>query len=382
MERPLYQDRPVSDFNRVHRTSRHQAAAGGRKEGVDPRDKMALAGILRSVIMILVLLILFFLVWKGVTIYEERVMLENQLAIESSPGLVNAAAGVDAMQFSLEGRIEAWWEIERTISAVEELLIRNNYDQAIVRCQDILRITPYNITALEYLGELYLEKGMPAEAIDAYSRLLSVDPSREDVQQDLMKALDAGRDDEAIILAARWYQDRNTYDESVQRYLANAYFRLERYAEAAEAYARVVKDSPRDVQVLENQAVSYMALNQYDQALAVLEQQVGISLRDPECHQRIANCYAQLGMAEETVQILGKSAHLFGPDTVLLWIKDPLMDPIRMDRTFKAFADRVGGEEYRKYLERVAQTLEGDPEEYIAPQIGLSDDEETVPERQ
>lgn len=376
----MYQERRETDMNRVRKTARHQAVTGHRKEAVDPREKQALVAILRATITIILLIIAFFMLRWGISIYEEKVWMEHQPVYEESPVMKEVAliedldVGSGNAQEVFSDRIEMWMKTEQLVRSVGDLLLRNNIDLAVDRCQEALKLDPYHIGALEHLGHLYYERQMFAEAVNTYIRLLNVDPSRTDFQLALLKALDAYGDPEATIAVALWYQDHHIYNEEVQRYMANAYFMQEEYADAAKAYERALKDSPRDIEVLESLAVSYMRLEQYDKALAALEKQVMISFRDPTCHKRIAICNAQLGKAEDAVQIFGKSAHLFGADTVAMWIQDPMLDPIRMERSFQMFADSVVTEEYRRYLEKMAQSMES-ADEGIVPQLELPDTE-------
>ncbi len=379
-ERPLYEDRPTTAMNRVRKTARHQAVHGRRKEGVDPREKMALIAILRATIMIILLVIAFFMLKKGISIYEEKVWMDNQAVPETAAVMrnVDLIEGFDVTDQSKESfarRIDVWMETERLIRSVDDLLLRNNVDEAIQRCNEALNLDPAHAGTLKRLGSLYFQKEMYVESVNTYIRLLSIDPSRKEYQLALLKSLDAFGDPDATIFVAQWYQRQNMYNEDVQRYMANAFYQQEKYSEAAEAYERVLKDSPKNVEALENQSVSYMRLEQYDKALASLDKLVAVNFRDPTCYKRIAICNAQLGNGLETVQTLGKSAHLFGQNTVMMWIQDPRMDPIRMDRTFQAFTDRVGGEEFRRYLEKMAQTMESQPEKRIVPQLGLPDSE-------
>ncbi len=148
-------------------------------------------------------------------------------------------------------------------------------------------------------------------------------------------------------------------------------FTNQKYVEAVKAYDRVLKDNPEDVKTLEQQAKAYMYLEEYEQALKTLDKLREKNYRDSNYYRSIAVCHAQLGQGMETVQTLGKAAHLFGQNTVIGWIQDPRLDPIREDRTFQAFADRVGGEEFQKWLEKVAKTMGGEERGDIAPQLSL-----------
>ncbi len=380
-EQPLYQEQRETDAGRVRKTARHQAVAGRREETVDPREKMALIAILRAVITILALLIAFFMLWKGIKIYEESVWMEKQGVPEVAPVMQDVLLtddldiNADDPAISFESRVETWKETERLVRSVGDLLLRDNINQAIKRCNQALKLDPAHIGALKYLGQLYFEQEMYLEAVNTYIRLVSVDPSRGEFQLALMKALDAYNDPEATVHVAKWYQEQHAYDADVQRYIANAYYRIENYTEAVAALERVLKDTPRDVEMLEKLAVSYMHLEDYENALSALERQVAISYRDPLCYRRMAICNAQLGNTAQVVQIFGKSAHLFGADTVGMWIQDPLMDPIRLDHEFKLFADSVMTEEYRKYLEQMARSMEQKSDERILPQLEMSETE-------
>ncbi len=382
VERPLYEDRINSDSSRVRKTARHQAASGRRKEAVDIREKMALIAILRAGIILVLLVIMFFLLQKGISIYEENVRLETQSAPMPSPVMqeVAVADDIDLSEQSsgtvaFSGRVESWKETQRLVRSASDLLLRDNIDQAIERCQEALRLDPFHLGALELLGGLYMGKGMFVEAVNTYIRLLSMEPDREEFQLALLKALDAYGDPEASIEVAHWYQDENTYNEEVQRCLANAYFLQESFNEAAEAYDRVLKDSPKDLEALEHQAVAYMRMNEFEKALVPLSKLVSIKFRDPICYKRIAICYAQLERGQECVQVLGKSAHLFGPDTIVMWVQDPQMDPIRRNRAFQSLVDRVGDEEFRKYLEQMADSMKQKSTEEVLPQLELPETE-------
>jgi len=114
-----------------------------------------------------------------------------------------------------------------------------------------------------------------------------------------------------------------------------------------------------------------MILKEYGKALEVLERLREFNYREQRYYRKIVVCNAQMGRSLETVQTLGKAAHLFGQNVVIGWIQDPMLDPVREDRTFQAFADRVGGEEFRKWLEKVAKAMDGNEEEDIAPQLNL-----------
>ncbi|QBG46176.1 tetratricopeptide repeat protein [Verrucomicrobia bacterium S94] len=376
-EQPLYQERHETSMRHVRKTGRHQAVQGHRKENIDPREKMALLAILKAMILLVLLIIFFFVLWKGTGIYEESLLLKHQEQHETSPVMEEMTlaenVGIENQdsrkQFA--ERVEMWKEASRLVRSADPLVQRNNYDLAIERCQQALKINPVHMGALEHLGELYFEKGMYIEAANSYIRLLSMDPSRSELKVRLIRVLDARGDADAVVFLARWFLEENEYDEEVGRSLANALFMNEQFEDAIAAYERVLNSTPSDTASLEKTTDAYMYLERYEEALETLELLRVQNYRNQAYYQKMAVCHAQLGHAYETVQTLGKAAHLFGQSVVIGWVQDPRLDPVREDRQFQVFADRVGGEEFRKWLEKVARSMEADKNPTVAPQLSL-----------
>ncbi len=340
---------------------------------MDVREKRALMAILKSIIIIFLLGIAFFMLWKGISLYEESIWLDHAKEDEGSPVLQEVVLVED---FDIQNqdtrekfadRVELWREADRLVRSADALLLRSIYDQAIERCQDALRLDPAHMGALERLGRLYFEKENHVEAVNAYIRLLSVDPSRPDIQKKLIQSLDAFGDAEAVMYMAEWHLEQNMYDAEIQLYLANARYTREEFAEAAEAYGRVLRDTPRNVRALERQAASYMHLGQYDKALVPLGVLRGNNYRRQEYYKQIAICNAQLLQGKESLQALGRAAQLFEKQLIVGWLRDPKFDPIRTDRAFQAFIDRIAGEETRLWLEKVASDQAKKPD--IAPEL-------------
>jgi len=360
VEQPLYEDRRSSMSQQGQRTSRHRARTGRRAEKMDPREKLALTAILKSMIMILLLVIAFFLLWKGIGLYEESIWLDHAKEGEMSPVLQEVALVAD---FDIQDqdakekfaeRVELWRKADRLVSSADALLQRNIYDLAIEHCQDALRLDPSHMGALDRLGRLYFEQGNHVEAVNAYIRLLSVDPSRSEIQKKLIRALDAYGDSAAVMYMAEWYREQNTYDPDIEVYLANARYTRKEFAEAAAAYGRVLRDAPLNITALERQATAYMQLEKFEEALVPLETLRENNYRKQDYYRQIAICNAQLLKSKESLLALGRAAQLFESRLVVGWIQDTKFDPIRTDRAFQAFIDRIAGSETRLWLEKLA----------------------------
>jgi tetratricopeptide (TPR) repeat protein len=381
VEQPLSGDRAPSDSQAVRRTKRHQAVSSRGKDKIDPREKMALIAILKLFILLATLMITFFLLWKGINLYEESIWIDTADTQARSPVLeemelveeFDIADRESREQFA--ARIEQWKEAERLVASADLLLQRKIYDQAILQCQEAIRRDPAHMGALERLGRLYYAQGSYVEAVNAYIRLLSVDPARKETQVSLIEALDAYGDDRAVKYMAEWYLEKNPYDAGVQRYLARALFALEEFEASAEAYRRALREAPGDVESLEQQAAAYMQIEQFDLALKPLEKLREMNYRNPPYYRQMAVCHAQLEQPQECVEMLLRATQLFGQQVVLAWLQDPMLDPVREERPFQAFVDRVGGKDFRLGIEEMARRAaeKGAQEEKVEPQLEMPD---------
>ena len=363
-EQPLYVDRHEAD-RRVRKTTRHKQVGGRREQRIDPREKVALMAILRSVIVIVLLLMAFVVLLKGISLYEESIVQKQELAVESvavRPALEEEAALVanfdinnEALRKKFAERLERWKEVDRRIRVAGELYRRDINDEAIKECLTALKEDPVHAGGLELLGNIYAEEKKYDLAANAFARLMSLDPSRKETQRKLLETLDALGDYRAVEYIAEWYLRQNVYDADIERMLANAQYAAGNYEQAAESYSRVLADQPDNDDALERIAASYMKLERYEDALVPLEKLCDVNYHDPVGFKRLAGCQAQLKNGAETARVLGDAIQLFGAKMVLGWIQDPVFDPVRKEHVFQSFVDHSGGEDLRKWLEKLAE---------------------------
>ncbi|MEN7973405.1 MAG: hypothetical protein ABFR47_06185, partial [Verrucomicrobiota bacterium] len=140
-EKPLDADGRGSAANRVRRTARHQAVEGYKVQKIDPRERLALLAILKSAIILVLLSVAFFFLWKGIKLYEESIWLDHVEAPEKSPVLQEITLGEEfdiqdeKLREQFVTRIELWKEADRFVRSADALMQHNNYDQAIEKCQ-------------------------------------------------------------------------------------------------------------------------------------------------------------------------------------------------------------------------------------------------------
>jgi Flp pilus assembly protein TadD len=166
---------------------------------------------------------------------------------------------------------------------------------------------PKDAQAAYYLGVAEQGLGKPAEAIKPYQDALALDPKLTEASVNLSSALlDAGGADHAAAAAKVAKDGLKTAPDSVDLLLnlAIALGVSNNFAEAAEAYAKVVAKSPDDLKLKLEYARVLGKAGEKDKALSELEQ-VGRT-EDPLLLTAAANLRGQLADYKGCVATLDK----------------------------------------------------------------------------
>src|SRR5436305_11388185 len=117
-------------------------------------------------------------------------------------------------------------------------------DEAAALCRKTLKMDRAHAGALHMLGVIHLRKRDPAAALEAFERLLKLQPNSPDVLNNRAMALfDVGRADDALQSFDRALALRPNYREALNNKAGLLYARG-RGGEAAEAYAGVIAIAP------------------------------------------------------------------------------------------------------------------------------------------
>jgi protein O-GlcNAc transferase len=131
-------------------------------------------------------------------------------------------------------------------------------DEAEALCRKTLKADANHIPALHLLGVLNLRKRNPAGAVEAFERLLKLQPNSPDVLNNRAMALyDVGRRDEALASLDAALALRPDYREALNN-RAGLLDAVRRFGEAADTFARLWALSPDQPNVLGNLLKSRM----------------------------------------------------------------------------------------------------------------------------
>lgn len=199
----------------TQRTSRHSAAH--RRESSNRASNGAIFMLLLRAGLIVLLLVGGFVVLKLVlnrmarpseadhTRWEAKA--EKMAAAGSSVATVKPGTGVSAAQ--IEQRLGLWEKAERLLRSAEALDQRGIDEDAAAKLNEVLQIMPENRAALQLLMDIYMRRGLYTEAVPVCIRLLDQAGLQQEIQMNLLQALQSiGQIDAGLLLADKMLEDQ------------------------------------------------------------------------------------------------------------------------------------------------------------------------------
>lgn len=198
----------------------------------------------------------------------DRIYETGHLALTTVPGcpaeLADPAGYVDSVPDQIEEG-----QLEQASNRVEEALLLHE----IVR-PEFGEINESSVPALSRLGEAMLAAGQYACALELYSRANAACPDTNETK---------------AAAAVHWKD------------LGDAALKAREYAVAIAAYDQILEWMPDYWRAYVKIARAHTALDQIDQAVAMLEEAVKVAPGEPGPHKRLANTYLLLERTEEAV---------------------------------------------------------------------------------
>lgn len=357
-------------------TSRHSPAR--RRENSNRAGSWAIAWLLIRAVLIVVLLVLGFFLLKLVldraaepSEKELRQRETNSLLMEK-PAVAGAAVPRElVISTALMGqRLEQWEQTERHLRSAEALTLRGIDEEAIEQLGLALRTTPDNTEAQHLLAELYMKKGLYAEAVPLCIRLLDQDSRQKELQMMLLSALhSSGQTGTGLLLAERILQTQPN-NLTVLSFAAAGQVGLGNKEAALALFERILENAGKNTDALEGCAKIYSEQGDYQKAAPYYLELVRLNPK-PAYYRELARCYAQQDQAGKAVVFMGQAASLFGEAAVSPWLRDTIFDPVRETVEFRSFADRLVGIETRKAIEAINKR-EVEKDAAAAPGGGLA----------
>jgi Flp pilus assembly protein TadD len=151
------------------------------------------------------------------------------------------------------------------------LWVHDRADEALAEFVAVLLIDPLDAAAHAGIGQIHLQKGRNADAVDALQRATALAPADSDMRYALASALERlGRTEEAA----------------------------PHFARVAQAQRQALADRRRELSgaSLKQEAALRTAEGQFDTAIALYEKALAVE-SDPVVYGRLADLYAKVGRA-------------------------------------------------------------------------------------
>jgi tetratricopeptide (TPR) repeat protein len=154
-------------------------------------------------------------------------------------------------------------------------------------CRQALQAEPGYRAAQIYLGKLLVAQGRVDEAVADFENALRLDPSAQDIRENLQATL-AIRDFNQGMACAR----------------------VGRHQEAAACFQRAVERRPDYLAAQSNLGVALQLQGKLAEAVAVLRRAVGLAPNDAEAHRKLAGALEEAGAREEAVACCRRAVEL------------------------------------------------------------------------
>jgi uncharacterized protein HemY len=162
-------------------------------------------------------------------------------------------------------------------------------------------------------AQIYYEKDKSADAIAEYKKAVDMDALPNDAHfQTLYQIAQLQVQDEkyadALVTLDQWQKLSGSDTAEELALKANAYYRTDKYQDAVDTMKKALSmtDKPSDswTQIL---MASYFALNQYDQAAQVVQQQMAKNPNDKKLLNQLATIYIQADKPQQALDLMSKA---------------------------------------------------------------------------
>ncbi|MBC8206479.1 MAG: tetratricopeptide repeat protein [Kiritimatiellales bacterium] len=354
---------PQGHGRQIHRTSQHTPAR--RRDNSNRATNHDMLLLLFRMVLIPALIIGAFFGLKAVLglfdgpTEKDRVQWEtNTELMEKGTDVLTAGATSESTeQLSIDldflrERLSRWEQTERHLRGAEALPRLGIYEDAIVRLEKALRLSPNNQKAQQMLLEIYMKTGNYAGAIPLCVRMLDQDSTRWDIKVDLLKALQGVEETAMCVFLSDQMLLQQPGDAGVLEISAYAHAAEGDTENALRMYEQVLANDPKHLLALEGSGVIYQWQKKWLKAVPYYLELLELDPK-PEHYLALARGYAQQAEAGKTVIFLGQAANLYGAETVSPWLALPEFDPVRETADFRSFVDRMVGTGTRNAIEEI-----------------------------
>ena len=228
-----------------------------------------------------------------------------------------AANNVAGAAYSLEKALSSQPDFMPAVALMASVELREgNTAKAEKTARKIAEQNPKLAVGYSLLGDVALARGQSSQALDNYRRAHQAEPSTETLLK-LFRSLSKQENAKGahLQLADQWLA-AHPKDIAAQSALADSYAATGNFAMARASYENILKNSPNDVEVLNNLANVLLNLKNPD-AVKIAEQALARDPKNPNVIDTLGWALFQFGQTDRSLQLL-RDARLRDPTNALM----------------------------------------------------------------
>lgn len=251
----------------------------------------------------------------------------DETAVEQLPLTIVAS--------NIEHLVGDWSRSRKTLDVVAALVKEDQLGSAARRLEDLLQDRlRFNAVRMQ-LAQIYLQQKRFEEAAQLALEVLATDPDRIPARVLLARSMADARRWQAALEAAKWVLADDPYNTEAHDIAAQAYIGLEQPNWALPHLRKLATLMRDDPGIAARLAETYMMLEEYDQAAAILQDLLQSGKPDASAYYHLAVCLIKSGDKQQAADVLAGAARRFGHSFVAAWLHGTEFLEVRDDPLFQ-----------------------------------------------
>ena len=191
---------------------------------------------------------------------------------------------------------------------------KKDYDNALKDAEEVLKQEPSNTNILVTIGDIYQERGMDRESVEAYEKALKLGIEDGDILYRIAFSYGRlGNFAQTEVYGLKAIQKGTRFLGESWYLVATAYQVDKKYSESAEAFERSISAKPELVASYTNLSQVYQILNRYNDAINVLKKGIELNPNDGNMYISLTWLYSLANRHIEAIGV-GKKAVELAPN--------------------------------------------------------------------
>jgi tetratricopeptide (TPR) repeat protein len=264
-------------------------------------------------------------------------------------------------------------QVEKLISAAEELMKQKNFDEAASIFENVITIKPNSARSWHGLGLIALQKGDREKSVKFMLQAVGRNKQYLDAYRSLLQIFEEGENWEDMLKIARILNEESPDNPRYALKVALASLALNNLDEAEAFFRKVIRISPRLAAAYKGLGDVYIRQEDYEAAMENFHKAIDLDPNDVSIINSIAMTYVRIGKTEDGIKQYQAALRLEPENSLLIfnmgYAYERKGDFILAINCYKKASEiDPDFEKAKRFLERVKNLVQSAP--LTAPQVG------------